>query len=1394
MNIRPKTLRRLFVLFVGLLIVVGAGVLMWVNRHRSDAADIARLRAQGMAHYQSGDYGNSLTELGDYFNKSKAQDTDTEAFFAYATSRIKVEAPRSRNLHEGLQLFQRYLEIKPNDDKARHQLLELYTTLSYNTEAVRLADELLSKNSHDTEALKFKTIALNKQHKFDEALAVSGRLNELSPQDLVSQVVTLELLSELQTPPAGLVSHAEALRQAHPDDPRFEVLMAYAHLLAKQDAEAVKWMQSAAGRNPPDAQFVSELSRLLTAEGLYAESGTLTRRAADALPDVAVQRMLAQRLLQDQKLDELIERWKALDPKSPSADGRVLGYRALALYEMGKAAEAGPLLSALSKRTDGPSVAWSAALAARYGAPSPTPTELVSKLHDALTRDAENPALRLMLAEAYEATGETEIALQQAREVAQATPSWAAPYVQMSRDLIATGRRQEAVAAAQEALKRAPGHYDAETMLAKALFAWSSDAGPAADYSKLIPILEDIQKTWQDPDTLPIYVTVLSRTGKRDDAIGLVKSALAANPPFPSQVLLRLANVSDAEKLDLGQAVRDQLQKSQGLTPEVALSQAGALLDAKRPQDGLKLLLDAQKGHETELPWRMAVAQYRELTQGAEALGDWVALGDQFPADLPVQEQILRARSRTQDRAFWLRTIDRVKGLTGEQGMLWKIERSRWLLSGDLSEKDKADAVNLLTDVTHSAPGLAEPHRLLAVALEKVNNNASAIRELTTAADLTPDDPGTTQDLVRLLLAGNKTSDAIAYLDRLARGPRLLPEARLWLARTYAEQGFNDKAITILGEDAAPGGSTPQRDATLAGLYRRTGRLDEAAALYKGLLDKSIPDAGVWGDAADFFASQKDMPAAEQFLAKLKDVPLTPGGAELIRAQFAERWTGADEALKQYDAATKAAPASENTWGSLAGFHLRRLQFSQASAAADEGLKAIAASARLKALKEDASQLAALGERRDLQPLADALSRDPLDAGAVEMLRALSAARAANLPPEETTEKLREVADKYPAFLPLQTQVVRNYILAGQYDKAADVAHRAAQSCPNDPEPQRLLTGIYADNGEWSKAAEAAHLWRQRSPDQPMAADLMLAQIYLRQPHKDGPAAVGLLEPYAKASVPPEKKELALRLYARALLLSGRQADAAELLKPLLARSATWRVAWLEMTDAGHTDAQGASAWIAQVAPLASKDSVEEQYALAKAWYTAGTQYDSPKALDAARDVVKPLIAQPDAKPQVWLLAAVTAQGQGDYVSAEEAFRHVVRANPKSPDAQNDLAYALWLRGRPEDLVEAQKLAQAAVAAQPTTASFYDTLARVQAKAGDRKSAIATFRTALEKDPNSLEAMIGMADLLTQEPGKRDEARDLVAQIKRLMEASPPLPTVLRQQYQAVRDAIAGSF
>ena len=166
-------------------------------------------------------------------------------------------------------------------------------------------------------------------------------------------------------------------------------------------------------------------------------------------------------------------------------------------------------------------------------------------------------------------------------------------------------------------------------------------------------------------------------------------------------------------------------------------------------------------------------------------------------------------------------------------------------------------------------------------------------------------------------------------------------------------------------------------------------------------------------------------------------------------------------------------------------------------------------------------------------------------------------------------------------------------------------------------------------------------------------------------------------------------------------------------------------------------------------------------------------------ALDAANKVLQPIISRSPQVTQAWVLTAMTAQAQSDYVAAENAYRRVLARTPNSPDCLNDLAYLLWLRGRETDIAEARQMAESAVALRPNEASFYDTLARIQVRAGQLPLAKQTFRMALQKDPNSVEAMIGQADLLARDPAAREEAKGLIAQVHRLLDEKSHLSSVL---------------
>src|SRR6185312_3107110 len=129
------------------------------------------------------------------------------------------------HIYEGMHAFELYLEkMRPGDPVAQHELLRLYVRSAYNVEAVRVADDLLAKNPRDAEALHMKAWALTAQHKPEQALIISKRLNEIDPMNMNGQLFTLALMSQLHVAGKEMIDYADAQRKTHEKDPRFEML------------------------------------------------------------------------------------------------------------------------------------------------------------------------------------------------------------------------------------------------------------------------------------------------------------------------------------------------------------------------------------------------------------------------------------------------------------------------------------------------------------------------------------------------------------------------------------------------------------------------------------------------------------------------------------------------------------------------------------------------------------------------------------------------------------------------------------------------------------------------------------------------------------------------------------------------------------------------------------------------------------------------------------------------------------------------------------------------------------------------------------------------------------------------------------------------------------------
>jgi tetratricopeptide (TPR) repeat protein len=1220
----------------------------------------------------------------------------------------------------------------------------------------------------------------------------------VAPTNLEGQQLTYRLYQRTDKPAKEVIARAESMRAKYPDDPRFELLLAIAYGQSGDAERARTLLRESAKHTPPDdPQFVRLLSMVLDRNRMFNESQDLLERAVAERNDPKLLAILVQRLWQNGYAKEAAERLKDLDPKSQASDSELLALRALALFELKRADEAMPIVEALASRTsDSEAQAWSTALATRYAKDAPEPRAAIAQYRAALTRDPDNGVIRYMVGEAYERLGESEPALAAWRTAAELLPSWSRPAEKMARALAATGRTEEALMQAIAARRSAPHELSPAITYVVVAFKHLGQSNDPAKVHELLKLCESINAAQpNEPETLPIRVALLARKGKRDEAIGAARTVLSSTTTRPSSLtLLRLASISRTEKLGLEPEISSLIERGhEPLTPALALARATELAAGGKIEDGLKFLEDHAKSSadpDRAAAWQLVIAQYREQTRDPKAAAAWLTLGEAYPSDISVQTAILRSgASARADREFVARTIDRVKQLTGDEGTLWKIERARWLLGSD-KQKDYADAVIMLGDLVRTSPTLIEPRLLLAAALEKVDNASGAIKELRVAADLEPRSTAIATELARLLQAQGKFDDARVYLDRVAKSDSLDPATRRHAAAMLSQQGDVERAITLLRAGASQNGLDPDGLLLLAQLQRRQGMTADAAATYEQILAQPPVDLDAVESAADFYASQGKLNQASNVLKLIDAMTLRPGMRELVLARFAERHKSPEAADKHYTAATTAAPGDVTPWRERVGFLLRRGRGADAVLIADEGLKALPDNSTLQTLRAYAVASAANGGQSDLQPLIDDLSKDPSNERSLKIARLLQEEAGGKVSKQEMAARFRQLADQFMRNKPLQIEAVRRSLEAGEVKRAAEIANRTMQAFPGDADVARLATNVYRQARDWRQMESAAAQWRARSLEHPLEADVAVAEARLEAGNPAG--AVAQLAPHAaSASASPEANASVIVMYARALAAAGREADARQLLEPLLDRSPKWRSVWIGIADDDVPDGKAAVAWLDALAPHVPRDDAAERLALARAWHIAGSRWQLPEAHLHAKEILVPMSLAPDADVDVYLVLASALQASGDLDAAEKNYRKALSLQPDNAAAQNNLAYLLLTR-EGGDLAEAETLAGKAVAAAPKVASFHDTLARVRMKSGNQRGALESFQNALEIDPDHIEAMIGKASVLAA-MGQRAAVRDVLRQIDAALPRKPQLSPELKRELELARNTLSAA-
>jgi predicted Zn-dependent protease len=1412
MTIRPKTKRRVLILLSGVLVFTGAVAWLYAYRMRVAESKLQLDKQVGMAAYRSGDYQTAIDKLAEYISHEQQRDQgqlDPEALLAFANSRAKVPTKNDDYIVLAIANLRQYCSLVPENTQERDHLLEMEApSPAYEPDALARANDLLKNNPNDLVALKAIAQIQVRERKFQEAAAAADRYTQLAPTDLDMQRLNFEIMQALSRPAAEMHRRADALRSKYPADPRFLIIKAWAYLFGQnrsqtaqqlnEDAEAYKKLiVQAAQEDPPTSQFAKTTVTLLDGLGQFSAAQNLLARSATKFNDPQLTLQLILTLWENRNYHEVVARLKDLDANAPATDAQLIALKALALYGLGDNKSADALVSQLSARgpDDHFAFGWSTALKSQFSTPPDDLKTRIAHYREAQAALPDNGYIAFLLGVSYVELDENDLALQEWRLACRQMPSWDEPHVRLAMLLVSLGdgASDEASRAAEDATlagTNANGSVDLRAAVAnvKVSFARLTTISDPAAASALLDEVKQLQTQLPyEPQTLPIYVALLSQTGQRSAAIDVIKGACDNLGPDAEDTMMSLVELSRKAKLGMEDTLYAAIDRKYGATPRLAYARAMALMNNGGASDGLQLLQDDRnknKNPDDTAFWDRAICQFREASHDPAAAAAWQKLGDAYPSDIGVQTAILTtAESAWPNRAFIRTTIDRLKTLTGDQAIAWKTAQARWLLSGSNSDRDMSDAVVLLSGITTSNPEEYLPHVLLATAYSRLKNFPSALDEWHKAADMAPQSAQAQFNLLQALQNAGRSDEAKVQFDRLARVGNLSPDMTLVAATMIAADGDMQRAESML--TAYPNATNKVlHDATLAKVYRLENRPNEAAAIYFDLIHAKQLDVNTIREAADFFGAARQLPEAHKFLDRLSEIQLPPGQRELILASFEEDRGTVEAAGKLYEEAIKASGNDSVYSTRQIEFLMRQRNWSMAQSNLAAAIARWPGDQTLPRLQTAVAAFAQYPHADELGSLIDAISRDPQSAAASETIPV-----ATN--PAAPFTQVQALLEKYPNFQPLYELATRRLMTEGRPADAAAMASKAMGRFSQSIDAARATAEVSAAAGNWNDAIIAARQWRQRVGQETLAPDLFIAKADLQVDQAQD--AIDRLSPYlANAKAHADENQMLLTTYAQALIRAGRESEASALLQPLAKDSAKWRLACLQIAPDAYTDGVMSGRWIEQIRPLLDPKSIDEHAGLAEAFLACADRQNFPPDYALAVQALQPFLQSGQMTAAHWMTYASAVTGTGDIASAERAYREALKVDSNNGVAMNNLADLLRQRGDPAALKEAEGLISQAIAghlSDPYLVSFYDTQAQIFLKQGRSGDAIAAFQKGYAVDPRDLNILIGLA-LTYANTHQIDIAVRYLSQIDNLILPGTHLSSDLQAELDSLRQAI----
>ncbi len=1342
---RRRIIRLSILAGVIVLLVGGIYALFQVQLSRQ-RLDTDQVLQQAREAHEAEDYARVLKLLE---QTSSASNMIPEIRDDAALIKLYIDARRETPLDRGEHLLrivpplQQVVRLTPDDEQARRDLFELMLLLQRHSETKRLAEQLLQQYPEDVElwrALGTANTGLGANSKAIDAYREAGKLD---PLDVYIQVEIIRLLQDSGLPIEPFVDNAKAVYAQHHGDPRAELMLALANLAKGEVKIAEGLLRIAADREPPDERFVPVLVHWLDKAELFDVSLAYLERVSEGGVESYPARETIYRTYDAGDMRGVLDRLRDADPATAYPD--LVAVWALASAAQSDDDKAGRLAASLADRPEPIAQAWARVLPLLLEEQD-TAGLMIDTVNEVLQRDADNPTsievsshpyLHLFLGEAYLKVDEPDAAIRAFVTAASNRPSWAAPHFSLAEIYLGQFRAREALLHAQAAWLRQPSTATAALRVQAELAA--ADPDDPADVNAALQSADQLLAQIPDhPGILPETVGLLARSGRATQARQRIADALRLDPPASAGLLTALAEQARRHQLQLTEAVWSGLRALSDQSPALVLQRALTHAQSGQPEQG-RSLIDQAMPDNANVAWRVALGRYLNAVNDEGATVYWITLANDLPDNLGIQLEALQQTRARNDTAFTQQAIERLRKISGESSVHWRLEQARLLMRTGSPEEQIKQALALLQDAERLAPTRVQTHLELARGYERLGDLNTAEDSARDAKRLAPNAPGVTLRLGAILHRLGRFDEARVELLAVADDPGTTPGQRTDACMLLYQQGERQVLRPLL--ESMREDSTADNTALL--LLARVYIALEEYALADAVCDTLLASADL--DTTLFISAYFEQTGRPQRAEQARQTAaqgLTPADRLTLDSEGALRLGRIDDAMRLIVEAADTEPTNARRWRSAVRVALLLSRTDQAIVLAQRGLDQAGQDAGLQTLVDHRELIKPLQVDRSLIPFGIAIVSDERSRQtAVRVLRAVAFETDASAGAQQLAELAADEAD----FQALHELAAERLFAAEQYREAYQLAKSAMSRFPNSAVSARTTALAAYRLSDWVALLSSAEAWRERDPAGRHYADLLTAaaQDALRR-YGD---VVQTLEPhFGKLEGGPDANPQHYILYTRALVRSEKAEQALTLLRPLVQSSEmAWQIA-IERIGEDLASHQTVTRWLEALNTVAG-DNPAMQFALSEASFSAGLRLNHPELVASARQRLDRLFELQGPHPvQAYDLLGRIAQAQGDLSIAESSFRRVYEQTPDDPHVLNSLAMVLVQRNT--SLEEAEQFAERANQLQNDDANLLDTLALVRLRLRKLDAAEQAITRAIHLEPDSPAWRLAHADIL----------------------------------------------